>query len=63
MSRYEDISTEVTDMKDLIKAINIRFDQTHKKIDAVDGKIDKLEVMMGLVLDNLGIKNPYKTKR
>lgn len=41
-SRYENIDTDTTEMKELITDINKRFDQTYKQINQLDEKIEAI---------------------
>jgi len=57
MSRYENINAEtVTEMKDLIAALNKRFDQLYKKIDGVEGDVKSIISDMDKLKAHFGIK-------
>jgi len=53
MSRYESISTEIEDMKELITNVNHRFDQLFKKTDIIDEKVDTLQKDMTTVKSDI----------
>jgi hypothetical protein len=56
MSRYDKIDMEIIEMKELIEALNKRFDQIYKKIDQLEEADAKIMGKLDKIINHLGIK-------